>query len=177
MLLCMVRLRPWRLSRRLLIAKRKGLVWRWSDSWLQFRSHSDKTKRASGSSRSYTETRESQTRRCRRYDQEGYTKGEVRDIVTLKVSPWEGVVHFGKREKLNPRYVGLFQVLAKVEASAYKLKLPQEFSRVHNTFYVSNLKKCYADEPLYVPLDRLHFVKSFNSSRNQSKSWITKSNN
>ncbi|GJZ93698.1 hypothetical protein Tco_0665901 [Tanacetum coccineum] len=67
-----------------------------------------------------------------------------------------GVVHFGKRGKLNPRYVGPFQVLAKVGAIAYKLELPQELSRVHNTFHVSNLKKCYADEPLAVPLDGLH---------------------
>ncbi|GJV19415.1 hypothetical protein Tco_1368435 [Tanacetum coccineum] len=87
-----------------------------------------------------------------RYDQEGYTKGEVRDRVMLKVSPWKGVVRFGKQEKLNPRYVGPFQVLAKVGAIAYKLELPQELSRVHNTFHVSNLKKCYADEPLVVSL-------------------------
>ncbi|GKC01679.1 hypothetical protein Tco_0987815, partial [Tanacetum coccineum] len=46
--------------------------------------------------------------------------------------------------------------LAKVGAVAYKLELPQELSRVHNTFHVSNLKKCYADEPLVIPLDGLH---------------------
>ncbi|GJU10956.1 hypothetical protein Tco_1133352 [Tanacetum coccineum] len=67
-----------------------------------------------------------------------------------------GVVHFGKRGKLNPIYVGPFQVLAKVGAISYKLELPQEPSRVHNTFHVSNLKKCYADEPIVVPLDGLH---------------------
>ncbi|GKD41434.1 putative reverse transcriptase domain-containing protein [Tanacetum coccineum] len=66
------------------------------------------------------------------------------------------VVHFGKRRKLNPRYVGPFKVLEKVGVVAYKLELPQELSRVHNTFHVSNLKKCYADEPLAVPLDGLH---------------------
>ncbi|GJY24834.1 hypothetical protein Tco_0398492 [Tanacetum coccineum] len=81
---------------------------------------------------------------------------QVRDRVMLKVSPWKGVVRFGKRGTLNPRYVGPFQVLAKVGAIAYKLELPQELSIVHNTFHVSNLKKCYADEPLAVPLDRLH---------------------
>nr|GEV92533.1 hypothetical protein [Tanacetum cinerariifolium] len=68
-----------------------------------------------------------------------------------------GVVHFGKRGKLNPGYVGPFKVLEKVGSVAYKLELPQELSRVHNTFHVSNLKKCYADEPLAVPLDGLHF--------------------
>ncbi|GJV26029.1 putative reverse transcriptase domain-containing protein [Tanacetum coccineum] len=75
----------------------------------------------------------------------------------LKVSPWKGVIRFGKRGKLNPRYVGPFKVLGKVGSVAYKLKLPEELSRVHNTFHVSNLKKCYADEPLAVPLDGLHF--------------------
>ncbi|GJT11704.1 putative reverse transcriptase domain-containing protein [Tanacetum coccineum] len=81
---------------------------------------------------------------------------QVGDRVMLKVSPWKGVVRFGKRGKLNPRYVGPFKVLEKVRAVAYKLELPQELSRVHNTFHVSNLKKCYADEPLAVPLDGLH---------------------
>nr|GFD12953.1 putative reverse transcriptase domain-containing protein [Tanacetum cinerariifolium] len=67
------------------------------------------------------------------------------------------VVRFRKREKLNPRYVGPFKVLEEVGKVAYKLKLPEELSRVHNTFHVSNLKKCHADEPLAVPLDGLHF--------------------
>ncbi|GJT47191.1 putative reverse transcriptase domain-containing protein [Tanacetum coccineum] len=90
---------------------------------------------------------------------------QVRDKVMLKVSPWKGVVRFGKRGKLNPRYVGPFKVLKKVGAIAYKLELPQELSRVHNTFHVSNLKKCYSDDPLVVPLeglqvdDKLHFVE------------------
>nr|GEW33158.1 hypothetical protein [Tanacetum cinerariifolium] len=73
---------------------------------------------------------------------------EVGDRVMLKVSPWKEVVRFGKRGKLNPRYVGPFKVLAKVGKVAYRLEHPQELRRVHHTFYVSNLKKCYADEPL-----------------------------
>ncbi|GKB74169.1 putative reverse transcriptase domain-containing protein [Tanacetum coccineum] len=48
------------------------------------------------------------------------------------------------------------KVLEKVGSVAYKLELPQELSRVHNTFHVSNLKKCYSDEPLAVPLEGLH---------------------
>ncbi|GJZ45380.1 hypothetical protein Tco_0592976 [Tanacetum coccineum] len=79
----------------------------------------------------------------------------------LKVSPWKGVVRFGKRGKLNPRYVGPFKVLERVGDIAYKLELPEELSRVHNTFHVSNLKKCYADEPLVVPLDGLHIDDKF----------------
>ncbi|GJV25528.1 hypothetical protein Tco_1378223 [Tanacetum coccineum] len=81
---------------------------------------------------------------------------EVRDRVMLKVSPWKGVVRFGKRGKLNPRYVKAFRVLAKVGKVSYKLELPQELSKVHHTFHVSNLKKCYVDEPLVMPLEEIH---------------------
>nr|GEX87513.1 putative reverse transcriptase domain-containing protein [Tanacetum cinerariifolium] len=82
---------------------------------------------------------------------------QVGDKVMLKVSPWKGVVRFGKQGNLNPRYVGPFKVLEKIGKVAYKLELPKELSRVHNTFHVSNLKKCDADEPLAVPLDGIHF--------------------
>nr|GFB16614.1 DNA/RNA polymerases superfamily protein [Tanacetum cinerariifolium] len=81
---------------------------------------------------------------------------QVGDKVMHKVSPWKGVVRFGKRGKLSPRYVGPFKVLEIVGDVAYKLDLLEELSRVHNTFHVSNLKKCHADEPLAVPLDGLH---------------------
>nr|GEZ47847.1 putative reverse transcriptase domain-containing protein [Tanacetum cinerariifolium] len=58
--------------------------------------------------------------------------------------------------KLNPRYVGPFKVLAKAGKVPYRLELPQELSRVHHTFHVSNLKKCYANEPLVMPLEGIH---------------------
>nr|GFC33659.1 putative reverse transcriptase domain-containing protein [Tanacetum cinerariifolium] len=77
--------------------------------------------------------------------------------VMAKVSPWKGVVRFGKKGNLNPRYFGPFKVLERVRDVAYKLDLPEELSRVHDTFHVSNLRKCHADEPLAVPLDGLHF--------------------
>nr|GEY26615.1 putative reverse transcriptase domain-containing protein [Tanacetum cinerariifolium] len=81
---------------------------------------------------------------------------EIGDRVLLKVSPWKGVVRFGKRGKLNLRYVGPLKVLAQVGKVAYKLELPQELSRVHHTFHVSNLKKCFFDEPLVMPLEGVH---------------------
>ncbi|GKC38177.1 putative reverse transcriptase domain-containing protein [Tanacetum coccineum] len=84
------------------------------------------------------------------------TGPEIVQDTTEKVSPWKGVVRFGKRGKLNPRYVGPFKVLEKVRAVAYKREDPQDLIRVHITFHVSKLKKCYADEPLAVPLDGLH---------------------
>ncbi|GKB71445.1 putative reverse transcriptase domain-containing protein [Tanacetum coccineum] len=70
----------------------------------------------------------------------------------------EKIIQIKQRMQVaRDRYVGLFKVLEKVGAVAYKLELPEELSRVHNTFHVSNLKKCYADKPLAVPLDGLHF--------------------
>nr|GEZ96226.1 putative reverse transcriptase domain-containing protein [Tanacetum cinerariifolium] len=60
------------------------------------------------------------------------------------------------RGKLNPRDVGPFKVLAKLGKVAYKPELPQELSKVHHTFHVSNLKKCYADKPLVMPLEGIH---------------------
>ncbi|GJS12464.1 hypothetical protein Tco_0406936 [Tanacetum coccineum] len=67
------------------------------------------------------------------------------DRVLLKVSPWKGVVRFGKKGKLAPRYVGPFEIVECVGPVAYRLKLPQELSYVHDTFHVSNLKKCLAE--------------------------------
>nr|GEY97614.1 putative reverse transcriptase domain-containing protein [Tanacetum cinerariifolium] len=87
---------------------------------------------------------------------------QVGDKVMLKVSPWEGVIRFGKRGKLNPRYIGPFKILAKVRTVAYRLELPEQLSRVHSTFYVSKLKKCMADEPLAIPLDEIQVDKKLN---------------
>nr|GEV03553.1 putative reverse transcriptase domain-containing protein [Tanacetum cinerariifolium] len=81
---------------------------------------------------------------------------QVGDRVMLKVSPWKGVVRFGKRGKLNPRYIGPFKVLAKVGTISYRHELPKQLNRVHNTFHVSNLKKFLSDEPLAISLDEVH---------------------
>nr|GEX00169.1 putative reverse transcriptase domain-containing protein [Tanacetum cinerariifolium] len=81
---------------------------------------------------------------------------QVVDQIKLKVSPWKGVVRFGKRGKLNLRNIRPFKVLAKVGTVAYRLKLPQHLNRVHSTFHVSNIKKCLSDEPLAISLDEVH---------------------
>ncbi|KAI3724789.1 hypothetical protein L1987_64555 [Smallanthus sonchifolius] len=81
---------------------------------------------------------------------------QIGDMVLLKVSPWKGVIRFGKRGKLNPRYVGPFKIMKRIGPVAYQLDLPKGLSGVHNLFHVSNLKKCLADESLAVPLEELH---------------------
>ncbi|GJT12628.1 putative reverse transcriptase domain-containing protein [Tanacetum coccineum] len=77
----------------------------------------------------------------------------VGDYVLLNVSPWKCVVHFGKKGKLAPRFVEPFEIIEKVGPVAYLLDLPEELNGVHDTFHVSNLKKCLADPTLQVPLD------------------------
>ncbi|GKG32924.1 hypothetical protein Tco_0430434, partial [Tanacetum coccineum] len=81
------------------------------------------------------------------------------------VTPWKGVVRFRKKGKLAPRYVGPFEILERIGLVAYRLRLLEELNNVHETFHVSNLKKCLTDANLHVPLDEvkvdktLHFVK------------------
>nr|GEZ96544.1 retrotransposon protein, putative, Ty3-gypsy subclass [Tanacetum cinerariifolium] len=90
---------------------------------------------------------------------------EVGDMVLLKVSPWKGAVRFGKCEKLSPRYIGPFKILARVGPVAYTLELPEELKGIHNTFHVSNIKKCVAEGDIVVLMDEiqlddnLHMIK------------------
>ncbi|GJR06702.1 putative reverse transcriptase domain-containing protein [Tanacetum coccineum] len=90
---------------------------------------------------------------------------KVGDHVMLKVSPHKGVIHFGKQENLNPWYIRPFKILERIGLVAYKLELPGELSNAHNTFHVSNLKKCLSDESLVIPIkelrldDKLNFVE------------------
>ncbi|GKG27642.1 hypothetical protein Tco_0405969, partial [Tanacetum coccineum] len=82
----------------------------------------------------------------------------------LKVAPWKGAIRFGKRGKLNPRYIGPFRMIERIGPVAYRLDLPRELSKVHNVFHVCNLKKCLSDDTLVIPLeeiqldDKLNFV-------------------
>ncbi|GJV34267.1 putative reverse transcriptase domain-containing protein [Tanacetum coccineum] len=90
---------------------------------------------------------------------------EVGDKVMLKLAPWKGVIPFGKRGKLNPCYIGPFQIIERIGPVAYRVELPQELNRVHNVFHVCNLKKCLSDEAHTIPLeeiqlnDKLNFVE------------------
>ena len=81
----------------------------------------------------------------------------------MKVSPWKGLIRFVKRGKLNPRYVGPFEIIARIGHVAYKLKLPHKLSNVHFTFHVLNLKKCLSDKTLVIiPLDEIEINESLN---------------
>ncbi|GJY07026.1 putative reverse transcriptase domain-containing protein [Tanacetum coccineum] len=90
---------------------------------------------------------------------------EVGDRVLLKVTPWKGVVRFGKKGKLAPRYVGPFEILERISLVAHRLRLPEELNNVHDTFHVSNPKKCLADANLHVPLNELKIDKTFRGLR------------
>ncbi|GJW60725.1 putative reverse transcriptase domain-containing protein [Tanacetum coccineum] len=89
----------------------------------------------------------------------------IGDMVMLKVSPWKGVIHFGKRGKLSPRYIGPFKIIERIGPVAYKLELPEKIHGIHSTLHVSNLKRCLEDENLIIPLeeiqlgDKLHFIE------------------
>ncbi|GJR07623.1 putative reverse transcriptase domain-containing protein, partial [Tanacetum coccineum] len=72
-----------------------------------------------------------------------------------EVSPWKGVVRFGKRGKLSPRYIRPFKILARVGPEAYTLELPEELKEIHSTFHVLNLKKCLAEGDIVVPMDKI----------------------
>ncbi|XP_076923095.1 uncharacterized protein LOC143585118 [Bidens hawaiensis] len=87
------------------------------------------------------------------------------DKVLLKVSPWKGVVCFGKKGKLSRHFVGPFKIVERIGPVAYRLELPEEMQGIHDLFHISNLQKCLADETLAMPLkdvqvnEKLKFVE------------------
>ncbi|KAH0733004.1 hypothetical protein KY289_004192 [Solanum tuberosum] len=92
--------------------------------------------------------------------QESYTnvrrrelKFEVDDWVYLKVSPMKGVMRFGKKGKLSPRYIGLYRISKMIGNVAYELELPQELAAVHPVFHISMLRKCIGDPSLIIPTE------------------------
>ncbi|GJR26661.1 hypothetical protein Tco_1102893 [Tanacetum coccineum] len=87
---------------------------------------------------------------------------EVGDKVMLKVAPWKGIMRFGKRGKLNPRYIGPFRIIERIGLVAYRLELPQELSRVHNVFHVCNLKNFLSDDTLVIPLEEIQLDVKLN---------------
>ncbi|GKB71307.1 putative reverse transcriptase domain-containing protein [Tanacetum coccineum] len=100
---------------------------------------------------------------------------QINDRLKAALSPWKGVVHFGKKGKLEPRFVGPFEIIEKVGPVAYRLDLPEELNGVHDTFYVSNLKKCLADRTLEfkkLKRSRIAIVKvRWNSKRGSEFTW------
>ncbi|GJS93043.1 putative reverse transcriptase domain-containing protein [Tanacetum coccineum] len=84
----------------------------------------------------------------------------VCDMVMLKVSPWKGVIRFGKRGKLSPHYVGPFKIIKRIGPVAYRLELSEKLYGIHNTFHVSNLKKCLANENLVIPFEEIQMLKN-----------------
>ncbi|KAI3707060.1 hypothetical protein L6452_25248 [Arctium lappa] len=80
---------------------------------------------------------------------------QVGDRVMLKVSPWKGIIRFGKRGKLSPRFLGPFVILEKVGLQAYRLDLPPEMDGIHPTFHVCYLRKCLAEKESVIPLTEI----------------------
>ena len=78
---------------------------------------------------------------------------KVGDRVFLKVSPWKGILRFGRRRKLRPKYIGPYEIIARVGPVAYRLDLPPELSKVPNVFLVSMLRK-YIPDPSHVLKDQ-----------------------
>ena len=74
---------------------------------------------------------------------------KVGDHVFLKVMPKRGVVRFGKRGKLSPRFIGPYEILERIGTVAYPLALPPSMSGVHDVFHISMLRK-YTSDPAHV---------------------------
>ena len=98
---------------------------------------------------------------------------KVWDHVFLKVMPKRGVVRFGKRGKLSPRFIGPLEILERIGTVAYRLALPPSMSSVHEVFHVSMLRK-YTRDPAHGWIrDRLRLTLMGPLRRDQYAFWIT----
>ena len=77
---------------------------------------------------------------------------QVGDKVFLRVSPWKGIMRFGNKGKLSPRYIGPYDIIERIGPLAYRLSLPPELARIHNVFHVSMLRQ-YRSDPSHVLRD------------------------
>ncbi|GJU13144.1 putative reverse transcriptase domain-containing protein [Tanacetum coccineum] len=87
---------------------------------------------------------------------------QIKDRLKPKVSPWKGVVRFGKKGKLAPKFIGPFEITKRIGSVAYRLRLPEELNGVHDMFHASNLKKYLVDPTLQVPLDEIQVDAKLN---------------
>nr|GEX01411.1 hypothetical protein [Tanacetum cinerariifolium] len=110
--------------------------------------------RADGLSEHTIQTLEDMLRAVRCAPLEAFYGRKCRSPI-MWVEVGEGMVRFGKKEKLVPRFVGPFEITERIGPVAYRLRLPEELNDVHDMFYVSNLKKCLANPTLQVPLDEI----------------------
>ncbi|XP_023753740.1 uncharacterized protein LOC111902097 [Lactuca sativa] len=84
---------------------------------------------------------------------------KVGDLVLLKVSPWKGIIRFGRIGKLSPRFIRPFKVLQRVGNQAYKLELQEELDDIHNTFYTCYFRKFVGEVPNIIPLLEIRIDK------------------
>ncbi|KAL8249523.1 hypothetical protein R6Q59_006391 [Mikania micrantha] len=128
-------------------------LWKWEQIAIDFITKLPRTSSARSRQKSYADRRRKPL------------EFKVGDRVLFKVSPWKGIVRFGKRGKLTPRCVGPFEIAQRVGPVAYRQRLPDELSGVHDVFHVSNLMKRLTDESLIIPIDevrvisQLHFIE------------------
>nr|GEZ72587.1 putative reverse transcriptase domain-containing protein [Tanacetum cinerariifolium] len=109
------------------------------------------------------------------------TKFKVGDKVMLKVLPWKGVIRFRKRGKLSRRFIGPFKVIERIGPVAYKLEFPDKLRGIHDTFHVSNLKRCFVNDDVVIPLDefqlddKLHFIEELVEIMYKEVKWLKQS--
>ena len=97
---------------------------------------------------------------------------EVSDKVFLKVSPGRKVLRFGKKGKLSPRFIGLYEILERVGPIAYRLALPPKLTKLHDVFHVSILRRYRSDESHILPVQDVQMQSNF-SYDEEPKSILT----